>query len=88
MFSTIYKSQDTKVSKTQREVYSVSDAERTKIRTIVDAFKVNFLAILSNLGAKCLKSLLLLSRSTIPGISSLCSRRFLSAYSPVNDLFF
>ena len=41
---TIYKSQDTKVSKTQREVYTVSDAERTKIRTIVNAFKVNFLA--------------------------------------------
>ena len=41
---TIYKSQDTKVSKTQREVYNVSDAERTKIITIVDAFKVNFLA--------------------------------------------
>ena len=50
---TIYKSQDTKVSKTQREVYNVSDTERTKIRTIVDAFKVNFLAANSETNPKC-----------------------------------
>tara|TARA_B100001996_G_C18485004_1_gene525301 strand:- start:318 stop:464 length:147 start_codon:yes stop_codon:yes gene_type:complete len=41
---TIYKSQSVKVSKTQREVYSVSAGEKTKMRTIIDAFKDNFIA--------------------------------------------
>jgi hypothetical protein len=40
----IYKSKPVKEAKTKREVYDMTDAERAKVRTIIDAFKVNFLA--------------------------------------------
>jgi|TARA_R110001592_G_scaffold4546_1_gene25521 hypothetical protein len=39
----IYKSKSVKESKTKREVYSVSDAERVKIRNVVNTFSTNFL---------------------------------------------
>jgi hypothetical protein len=40
----IYKSKSVKDAKTKREVYTMTDAERFKIRTIIDTFKANFLS--------------------------------------------
>jgi|TARA_A200000159_G_C7215297_1_gene293789 hypothetical protein len=40
----IYKSKSVKDAKTKREVYDVTDTERTKIRAIIDTFKSNFLS--------------------------------------------